>query len=153
MKAIYDVKRFEPRKSIGYLMHRARSEILAALDRELAQHTELAPLEVTAAQYIILNMLMEWDTDSTSHLCKEMSYDPGAMTRMVDRLEAKGLLQRRRCPNDRRLVNLELTAAGREAVPKMRACSVTVLNRFLRGFSADEVRQLESFLIRIYENK
>jgi len=30
---------------------------------------------------------------------------------------------------------------------------VTVLNRFLRGFSADEVRQLESFLIRIYENK
>jgi MarR family transcriptional regulator, multiple antibiotic resistance protein MarR len=153
MKTIYDIKHFEPRKSVGFLMHRARSEILAALDRELGQDTELAPLEISAAQYIILNSLMEQDVDSTSRLCKQMSYDPGAMTRMVDRLEAKGLIQRRRCPNDRRLVNLELTDAGREAVPKMRACSVTVLNRFLRGFSVDEVRQLESFLIRIYENK
>jgi DNA-binding MarR family transcriptional regulator len=153
MRPIYDIKHFEPRKSLGYLIHRARYEILAALDRELSESPELAPLEPTAAQYIILNSLMERETDSTSRLCKEMSYDPGAMTRMVDRLEAKGLLQRRRCPDDRRLVNLELTDAGREAVPKMRACSMKVLNRFLRGFSADEARQLESFLTRLYENK
>jgi DNA-binding MarR family transcriptional regulator len=74
------------------------------------------------------------------------------MTRMVDRLEAKGLVERRRCPDDRRLINLELTEAGKALFPKMKAISATVQNRFLRGFSKVEVRQLEEFLGRILQN-
>jgi DNA-binding MarR family transcriptional regulator len=152
MTAIYDVEDYDPRKSVGYLVNRVRSEVLSALDHEFATDTEIAPLEVTAAQYIILSGLLQRDTDSTSRLCKEMSYDPGAMTRMVDRLEAKGLVVRKRCPDDRRLVNIELTEAGRAAVPKMRACSVAVLNRLLRGFSPEEVQQFEGFLNRMVSN-
>jgi DNA-binding MarR family transcriptional regulator len=152
MGTIYDVKSFEPRKAVGYLINRVRADMLAALDRELAQDAELAALEVTAPQFIILSLLAQRDIDSTSRLCKDMSYDPGAMTRMVDRLEAKGLIERRRCPDDRRLVNLELTDAGHAAVPRMRACSVSVLNRFLRGFSKDEARQLEGLLARMMGN-
>ena len=87
-----------------------------------------------------------------AQLCKDLPYDAGAMTRMLDRLEAKGLISRRRCPDDRRLVKLELTEAGRAALPKMRACSVQVLNHFLRGFSQAEARQLESFLVRMLQN-
>jgi len=49
-------------------------------------------------------------------------------------------------------VNLELTAAGLAALPKLRACSVRVLNHFLRGFSQAEARQLESFMVRMLEN-
>jgi DNA-binding MarR family transcriptional regulator len=153
MNAIYNVKQYDPPKTIGYLINRVRSEIFAALDQALAQDAELAQLEISAAQYIILSSLAHRDTDSTSRLCKEMSYDPGAMTRMVDRLEAKGLVRRQRCPEDRRLVNLELTDAGQAALPKMRACSVTVMNRFVRGFSAEEARQLEGFLTRMVENR
>ena len=74
------------------------------------------------------------------------------MTRMVDRLEAKGLIGRRRCPDDRRLVNLELTEAGLAALPKLRECSVRVLNHFLRGFTQEEARHLESFLGRMLQN-
>jgi len=153
MNAIYNVKQYDPPKTIGYLINRVRSEIFAALDQELVRDAELAQLEITAAQYIILSSLAHRDTDSTSRLCKEMSYDPGAMTRMVDRLEAKGLVRRQRCPEDRRLVNLELTDEGQAALPKMRACSVTVMNRFVRGFSAEEARQLEGFLTRMVENR
>ncbi len=147
MNTIYNVKQYDPPKTVGYLMNRVRSEIFAALDEELA------PLDVSAAQYIILSSLGSRDAESTSRLCKEMSYDPGAMTRMVDRLEAKGLVQRRRCPNDRRLVNLELTEEGMAALPKMRACSVKVMNRFLRGFTVEEARLLERFLARMVENR
>jgi DNA-binding MarR family transcriptional regulator len=74
------------------------------------------------------------------------------MTRMVDRLEAKGLISRRRCPDDRRLVKIELTEAGLAALPKLRECSVRVLNHFLRGFTPAEARQLESFLVRMLQN-
>ena len=38
--------------------------------------------------------------------------DTGAVTRMLDRLEAKGLVRRTPCPNDRRVMQLELTAGG-----------------------------------------
>jgi MarR family transcriptional regulator, multiple antibiotic resistance protein MarR len=152
VKPAYEIEGFDPQKAVGYLMHRVRSNILAALDVELARDPALAALEVTASQYIIVNGLAQLGHESTRHLCKEMSYDPGAMTRMLDRLEAKGLIERSRCPNDRRLVRLELTEAGRAAVPRMRACVAAVLNRFLRGFSRAEVRQLEGLLERMIEN-
>lgn len=146
MSAIYNPDAFEPRSSIGYLVNRVRTEMFDAIDRELA------PLEVTAAQYVILSQIYYGMADSCSGLCKGISYDPGAMTRMIDRLEAKGLLRRVRNADDRRAVNLELTDEGRSAFPKMRESSVGVLNRFLSGFSRAEARQFEEFLKRALNN-
>jgi MarR family transcriptional regulator, multiple antibiotic resistance protein MarR len=151
---IYDAKSYEPGKGLGHLMGRLRGEMLAALDRELAADEHLAALEVTAAQLIIIASLAASGAEakSASALCKGISYDAGAMTRMVDRLENKGLIRRERCPNDRRLVYLELTDEGRAAYPKMREISRRVLNHFLRGFSAAEARLLESMLRRMLDN-
>ena len=149
---IYDPQNYEPRKSVGYLMNRVRSAIFAAIDGELAVDPDLAPLEVTSAQFVVIGSLPLGEADSASQLCRGMSYDAGAMTRMIDRLETKGLIRRRRDNDDRRLVNLELTEQGREAFPKMKRCAMRVLNRFLRGFSQSEARQLEGFLNRMLEN-
>ena len=113
---------------------------------------DLAALEISAAQYVIISVLAKRGVDSATQLCKDLSYDAGAMTRMIDRLEAKGLISRRRCPEDRRLVKLALTEAGHGALPKLRECSVRVLNQFMRGFSQAEARQLEGFLIRMLQN-
>ena len=52
------------------------------------------------------------ETASPSALCKGVSYDPGAMTRMIDRLERKKLVRRVRSPEDRRKIIVELTAGG-----------------------------------------
>jgi DNA-binding MarR family transcriptional regulator len=152
MNALDDVKDYDPRKSIGFLVNRLRAEMFAAIDRELARDQDLAAHEISAPQYIILSSLLRDDIDSTKRLCKEMSYDPGAMTRMLDRLEAKGLVRRKRCSDDRRLVNLELTESGLALVPKMRACAVAVLNRLLRDFTDAEAKQLEDFLHRLLRN-
>ena len=150
---VYDAKTYEPGNGVGYLMGRLRGEMLAALDRELALDEELAALEVTSAQLIIIAMLADSGTSkSASALCKGISYDAGAMTRMIDRLEGKKLIRRDRCPKDRRLVYLELTDEGRAAYPRMREISRRVLNRFLRGFTTAEVRLLESQLRRMLAN-
>ena len=146
MTEAYDPKTFVPGRSLGYLVNRARTEILSAIDRELAA------MDVTSAQYIVMAQLSYKLADSASQLCKSISYDPGAMTRMIDRLEAKGFVKRVRCPDDRRASNLELPAEGRAAFPKMRDTVVQVLNRFLRGFSKTEVRELESLLQRVIDN-
>jgi DNA-binding MarR family transcriptional regulator len=152
MGDIYDSATYEPRKGIGHLLHRVRTEILAAVDRELAADEQLAAMEVTSAQYIILATLSMGLAKSASDLCKGISYDAGAMTRMIDRLEEKDLLRRSRDPGDRRLVNLELTEKGNAALPRMRDASMRVLNRFLQGFTKAEARQLEGFLTRMLEN-
>jgi DNA-binding MarR family transcriptional regulator len=152
MGDIYDFETYEPRKGVGHLLHRVRTEMLAAVDREMAADEQLVAMEVTSAQFIVLAALSMGEMKSASDLCKHISYDAGAMTRMIDRLEEKGLLRRSRCPNDRRLVNLELTEKGSQALPQMRRVAMRVLNRFLDGFTKAEARQLESFLIRMLEN-
>ncbi len=149
---IYDLESYQPANCVGQLLYRVRAAHMSALDQELARDPDLAALEVSAAQYVIISVLAKRGVDSAAQLCKDLSYDAGAMTRMIDRLEAKGLISRRRCPEDRRLVKLELTEAGLAALPKLRACSVRVLNHFLQGFSQAEARQLEGFLGRMLEN-
>jgi DNA-binding MarR family transcriptional regulator len=152
MGDIYDFETYEPRRGVGHLLHRVRTEMLAAVDREMAADVQLVAMEVTSAQFIVLAALSMGEMKSASDLCKHISYDAGAMTRMIDRLEEKGLLRRSRCPDDRRLVNLELTEKGSLALPQMRRVAMRVLNRFLDGFTKAEARQLESFLIRMLEN-
>src|SRR5579863_2680380 len=153
MGDIYDAATYQPCRSLGSLLGRVRVAMLAALDHELAADKRLAPLEMSAAQYIIMaNLAGPEGPRSAADLCKGISYDAGAMTRMLDRLEAKGLIRRTRSAQDRRLMNLELTEEGRAAYPRMRELSMTVANRFLHGFSKSEARALEGFLLRMLEN-
>jgi len=150
---IYDTTTYQPCKSVGSMLSRVRVEMLAALDRELAADRHLAPLEMSAAQYIIIaNLAGPQEPRSAADLCKGISYDAGAMTRMLDRLEAKGLIRRSRSAHDRRLVLLELTEQGRGAYPRMREIAMGVTNAFLHGFTKTEARQLESLLGRMLEN-
>jgi DNA-binding MarR family transcriptional regulator len=150
---IYDSDSYEPTRSVAHLVGQVRVEILAALDRELTADRHVADIGVTAAQFIVMARLAATERKkSASDLCKEMSYDAGAMTRMIDRLESKGLIRRARCPQDRRLVYLEMTEQGRAAYPRLREISMAIQNRFLRGFSRADARQLEGLLGRMLAN-
>ena len=142
---IYDAESFEPGRCVGPLINRVRLALLEALDRALAPHN------VTSAQYVILSMLAS-GADSASQICRGISYDAGAMTRMIDRLEQRGLLKRVRVADDRRTVKLQLTDEGKTLYPKMRASAIEVINGLLRGFTKAEARQLEDFLKRMLEN-
>jgi DNA-binding MarR family transcriptional regulator len=151
--SIYDSENYEPCRSVAHVMGQVRTEMLAALDRELSADKSVAAIGVTAAQFIVMARLAVSERKkSASDLCKEMSYDAGAMTRMIDRLESKGLVRRARCPQDRRLVYLEMTEQGRTVYPRLREISMTIQNRFLRGFSRTDARQLEGLLERMLEN-
>lgn len=153
MANIYDIKSYEPRQSIGYYMTRVKAEMLAAVDDALAADPHLSSLGVTAAQFVVMVRVVDSGSrKSASDLCKELSYDAGAMTRMIDRLEGKGLVRRMRCVKDRRLIYLEATEEGKAAYPRMLAVSVAVQNRFLRGFEPAEARQMKEFLSRMLQN-
>jgi len=129
------------------LINRVRIELIDAMDRELAQ------FDITAPQLIVLASVANREADSASQLCKSISYDPGAMTRMIDRLEQKGLVRRVARPDDRRAMTLEMTAACRALFPKLLQAKETVQAQFLRGFGKDEVATLEKLLNRLLDNR
>ncbi len=81
MADIYDPETYEPRKGVGHLMHRVRTEMLAAVDRELASDEQLASLEVTSAQFIVMAGLGWGEMKSAlgsvqGHFLRRRRHDP-----------------------------------------------------------------------------
>jgi DNA-binding MarR family transcriptional regulator len=74
------------------------------------------------------------------------------VTRLVDRLEKRGLLTRVRSNEDRRVVRLALTPEGQAIAAKMPAIFTGVLDTLLCGFTPEEVGFLKSMLRRVLVN-
>ena len=137
----------KPRYGILRLINRVRVELIDAMDRELAA------FDISAPQLFVLSSVANREADSAAGLCKSISYDPGAMTRMIDRLQQKGLVRRVPNPEDRRAMNLELTVAGKALYPQLVAAKDRVQAQFLRGFSEEEAHLLETLLRRMLANR
>lgn len=132
--------------AIGPLIGRVRSVMLSRLD------AELQPFGTTAMQFAILKNVAEGAADTAADLCRLLHYDNGSMTRLLDRLEQKGLIRRERSKDDRRVVSLRITGAGRTVLPRLRDSAARVIERMLNGFSAAEVNDLRVSLGRMIEN-
>jgi len=74
------------------------------------------------------------------------------VTRLIDRLEKRGLITRLRSEEDRRVVRLALTEEGRALAGQIPAIFTKVLDRLLSGFTPEEVGFLKSMLRRILLN-
>ena len=146
MQPIYDIQTFRPSQGVGAFIGSARRTIVEAIDQKLA------PLDISHAQWVVVMLLGDGAAATAAELCKVLIYDPGAMTRLLDRLEKKGVLRRVRAKGDRRTLRLELTAAGKRLYPRILEALVEEFNRLLRGFSKNEVRQLEDLLKRMVAN-
>ena len=107
---------------------------------------------LTSAQWAPLFKLHLGQASSVAELARECRLDAGAMTRTLDRLEAKNLVARERTSSDRRMVNLVLTDQGREAAKAIPVALSKVQNAMLAGLSVDEWEQLKSLLRRVYAN-
>ncbi|HZZ93699.1 MAG TPA: MarR family transcriptional regulator [Usitatibacter sp.] len=137
---------FDIRESLGYLISNVRQEWIGTLD------VELKPLDLTAAQYIVMLNVGSGRAETPVHLCRLLQYDTGAMTRLVDRIEAKGLIRRAAHGADRRCVVLELTAAGHELYPRLVQIAIDMNKRALKGFTREEAAALENLLKRVALN-
>lgn len=133
-------------ESVGYLLRRLRTVMERSIDDEMAD------LDLTGVQWGPLLMLHNGMGTTAAELARVACTDTGAMTRMLDRLEAKALVRRARCPRDRRVVQLELTDEGHRLCREIPYGLARVSNATLRGFTADEVATLKSFLRRMLAN-
>lgn len=113
---------------------------------------KVVPLGLTATQWRPLLLISHKEIDTPAELARFMRVDTGAMTRTLDRLEAKGFLTRQRCVEDRRVVKIALTPEGKDVIEKILPMIAYTLNLHLEGFSREEIQMLFGLLHRLILN-
>ena len=143
---LYDPATIQLETSLGYYLAKARNVLVMRTDQALK------PLDLTSPQIGVILLLASGRARTPLELSRELSYDSGSMTRMLDRLEKKGFVSRARSEVDRRIVDLSLTERGRDAAARLPMIGAAVLNEQLRGFNRAELNLLIAMLARIVGN-
>ena len=95
---------------MGYLLRRVYTIMHERIEAAFAGHG------FTLMQWIVLIYVRDGLAHTASDIVREFRHDSGALTRVIDQLERRGLLTRKRSTRDRRVVNLALTAKGRRTI-------------------------------------
>jgi DNA-binding MarR family transcriptional regulator len=114
------------------------------LNRRLRK--ELAPLGVTGGQASLLWAIRTSPGIGVRELAEREGVSPPAITAYVDRLEAAGLVARRRSERDRRRVELDLTEGGARVLRSVRSRRTAWLAARLRRLEPDELEAIERAL-------
>ena len=146
VEGLYTADNYRPDESVGFLIASLRTRMFKAVDIEMNK------LGFTAAQWGILRLLATDEPPTAAQLCRQLNYDTGSMTRMLARLEAKGVIKREPSEVDRRVVRLRLTGAGRKLHPKLRDVVIRVLNHLTHGIPPEDVRALGEQLKKMRSN-
>src|ERR1700735_5294949 len=121
-----EIANYELSESVGYLLSRVRS----TLWNNVTQHT-MADLGITSTQASVMFMLASGRGLAAADLAREYGIDASTVTRLIDRLEARGLLNRVRSEEDRRVVNLEVTDRGMAIAERIPDIFTSVLDTLL----------------------
>jgi DNA-binding MarR family transcriptional regulator len=136
----YSPDTFSLTQSVGFSINKARNVLVTEMDAALKD------LDITTQQMGILLSMRRASAATPFELSKLLGIDTGLMTRMLDKLEAKGLLARSRNVEDRRVVNLKLTKAGEAVAAQLPEIVPVVLNRRLKKFTKAEFEELRRLL-------
>ena len=123
-------------------------------DRLLEQHLASAMLEeeITATQAKVLFQIYKFQSYRPSDIGKMLNVDKSSITRMVERLEKKALLERKPDPEDRRSCLLYLTDKGRAMVSQSLPLALNALNELEQALSDEEKAQLRHCLQKIIQS-
>lgn len=133
--------------TLGLLFRQLRDAMWARMALELSELGH----DLTFSQYITLKKLADGVAGVTD-LARAAEVHPGAMTRLLDRLEAKGLVARAADPADRRGIHIHLTEAGVSIWQDINKCGERVRERAMAGMSEAEREQLTALLGRARDN-
>ena len=143
MNTHFSLERFSLDRSIGYLIKRVGKLSTSEIERRFAGR------ELTLTHWIALAMLLHGIADNCASLARRLGHDSGAMTRLIDQLAARGLVDRQRGNDDRRVVKLDVTPAGREQFKALTPILLGVWNEAFFDFEATEVETLIRLLSRL----
>jgi DNA-binding MarR family transcriptional regulator len=142
-KQHYRPESFHLRDSVGYLIKRSQRLMQEQIEARFAEQG------CTLQQWVVLMHLRDGLAVTIADLSRELDHDSGAMTRLIDQLESRDLIERRRNSEDRRVIELSLTEAGNKLLDGLIPTACGMLNTTLDGFTRDELNTLQALLQRL----
>lgn len=133
--------------SVGYLLARARTMLSRSIDESLHK------LDITHAQGSVFMMLSIGKCNTAAELARDLFIDSAAMKRTLDKLEAKGFVERIPDAKDKRLYQLKLTAAGKALAQQLPPIYAAVIDLGFTGFSPEEIGFLKCLLRKLLANR
>ncbi len=133
--------------TLGLLIRQVRDGIWAQMEQEMARSGH----DLTFNQYITIKKLAD-GIASVTDLARAAELNPGGMTRLLDKLEARGLVTRVADPSDRRALHIHLTDAGTAIWRDIDQCGSRVRERALSGMSDADRLQLTRLLEQARDN-
>jgi MarR family transcriptional regulator for hemolysin len=140
-----------PAKWLGFLVH----DVGRLLRRQIDQRAQA--LGLTSAQWRVLSAvarteLLNQEPLNQASLAEQLEIEPITLSRLVDRMEAARLIERRPDPADRRAYRLFVTDAARPVVADFRAVAYECVNAALVGVSEEEIEMVVDVLTRVRAN-
>jgi DNA-binding MarR family transcriptional regulator len=129
--------------SLGFLLSRSHAKLKNNLNNALK------PYSVTVEQWAILSRLWEQDGISQKDLSEKSLKDQPTITRILDKLEKRGLIHREIDPSDRRAFLICLTTEGLELRQPLTKLAASTLEQSLKNLSPEEQEHLKYLLNKI----
>ncbi len=130
---------------LGYLLTKAAQRYSARLEQALACE------DLTPRRFALLLALEAGGPRSQQSLGELLRIDRTTMVAVIDELEERGLVERRRDPRDRRVWAVHLTEGGREALEVGRGYAVQVEEALLAPFAESDRERLRDMLRVVLE--
>jgi DNA-binding MarR family transcriptional regulator len=111
---------------------------------------EFRPYDLSTPQYAIL-FHASAEGVPLSQICQQMLADNSNLTRMVDRLEARGLVRRAADPTDRRVTLVQLTAAGQELLDELRPRHRALVEQRMSHLSPEQLAAFSAAMQTLYD--
>lgn len=134
--------------ALGLLFRQVRDAMWARMAQELAA----AGHDLTFSQFMAIKKLADGTAAGVTDLARAADLNPGAMTRLLDKLEARGLLVRVADPADRRALHIHLTEAGKAMWRDIDHCGARVRERALHGMDDATRAQMTRLLEQVRDN-
>ena len=123
---------------------------------KLKQYTAAAlrqnNVELTPEQFLLIDLLWNHGPMSQQTIADKMQKDKNSVTKLVDALEAKGLVIRKKDDNDRRSNLLVLTQKAEGMKDSAKEKGISVLDRALEGISEEELKAFLATLNKLNAN-
>jgi DNA-binding MarR family transcriptional regulator len=99
--------------------------------------------------HAVLAVLDEGTRETQGAIAEALGYDRGQLVGLLDELEERNLVERRRDPADRRRHIVRMTPDGKRALARLRAVAAEVEDDFLAALDDSERAQLHELLLRV----